>query len=139
MITQRKPLGLGTLSLLVLLMGLAFNFQWGKTNFMISHYLFNLINIPIYSNGTQGLHIPFVVAALFWIPAFLLAKKIVHIMAQVYLITSPDSCCSYASLDQLSPLSIGWSMVKRLKPALYIQRAGFFAAFPYKMNKLFTR
>ncbi|MEK4370450.1 hypothetical protein MHI48_05685 [Paenibacillus sp. FSL H7-0942] len=75
MTTQRKPFGLGTLSLLVLLMGLAFNFQWGKTNFMISHYLFNLINIPIYSNGTQGLHIPFVVAALFWIPAFLIAKK----------------------------------------------------------------
>ncbi|MEK3706573.1 hypothetical protein MKY87_21255 [Paenibacillus sp. FSL R7-0198] len=75
MTTQRKPLGLGTLSLLVLLMGLAFNFPWGKANFMISHYLFNLINMPIYSNGTQGLHIPFVVAALFWIPTFLIAKK----------------------------------------------------------------
>ncbi|OMF62219.1 hypothetical protein MKY66_05515 [Paenibacillus sp. FSL R5-0766] len=75
MTTQRKPLGLGTLSLLVLLMGLAFNFQWGKTNFMISHYLLNLINIPIYSNGTQGLHIPFVVAALFWIPTIWIAKK----------------------------------------------------------------
>ncbi|WP_339240023.1 hypothetical protein MKX40_05455 [Paenibacillus sp. FSL R5-0517] len=75
MTTQRKPLGFGTLSLLVLTMGLAFNFPWGKADFMISHYLFNLINIPIYSNGTQGLHIPFVVAALFWIPAFLIAKK----------------------------------------------------------------
>ena len=75
MTTQRKPLGLGTLSLLVLLIGIAFNFQWGTTNFMISHYLFNLINIPIYSNGTQGLHIPFVIAALFWIPAFLIAKN----------------------------------------------------------------
>lgn len=75
MTTQRKPLGFGTLSLLVLTMGLAFNFPWGKANFMISHYLFNLINMPIYSSGTQGLHIPFIVAALFWIPAFLIAKK----------------------------------------------------------------
>jgi len=33
MTTQRKPLGIGTLSLIVLLMGLAFNFQWDKANF----------------------------------------------------------------------------------------------------------
>ncbi|PQP83078.1 hypothetical protein C0Q44_17225 [Paenibacillus sp. PCH8] len=75
MITQRKPLGLGTLSLLVLAMGLAFNFPWGATKFMFSHYLFDFIHLPIYSNGTQGLHIPFVIAALFWIPTFLIARK----------------------------------------------------------------
>ncbi|MCZ1263273.1 hypothetical protein SAMN04487896_4718 [Paenibacillus sp. ov031] len=75
MIQQRKPLGIGTLSLLVLAMGLAFNFPWGTEKVQISHYLFNLLNVPIYSNGDQGLHLPFVAAAIFWIPAVIIASK----------------------------------------------------------------
>ncbi|WP_413375745.1 hypothetical protein [Paenibacillus taichungensis] len=75
MIQQRKPLGIGTLSLLVLAMGLAFNFPWGTEKVKISHYLFNLLNLPIYSNGHQGFNIPFIVAIIFWLSSVLIARK----------------------------------------------------------------
>ncbi|MDN4600229.1 hypothetical protein P5G61_03240 [Paenibacillus sp. F6_3S_P_1C] len=75
MIIQRKPLGIGTFSLLVLVLGFAFNFPWGPEKFKISHYLFNLLNLPIYSNGHQGFNIPFMVAIIFWLSSFLIARK----------------------------------------------------------------
>ncbi|QOS77230.1 hypothetical protein JNUCC31_20780 [Paenibacillus sp. JNUCC31] len=75
MIQQRKPLGVGTLSLLVLAMGFAFNFSWGTEKVQISHYLFNLLDLPIYSNGHQGFHIPFMAAVIFWLSSVLIARK----------------------------------------------------------------
>lgn len=42
---------------------------------MISHYLFKLLNLDIYSNGKDGFHIPFMVAIVFWLPAVLISKK----------------------------------------------------------------
>ncbi|APO44181.1 hypothetical protein C161_20752 [Paenibacillus sp. FSL R5-192] len=75
MTTQRKPFGLGTLSLLILAMGFAFNYGWGEENFRLGYRLFELLNLPIYSNGDQGLHIPFVATAIFWIPTIWIAKK----------------------------------------------------------------
>lgn len=75
MIQKRKPLGIGTLSLLVLAMGLAFNFPLGTEKLQLSHYLFNLLNLPIYSNGHQGFHIPFIVAIIFWLSSVLIARK----------------------------------------------------------------
>lgn len=75
MIKQRKPLGIGTLSLLVLAMGFAFNYGWGAENFRFGYYLFELLKLPIFSNGDQGLHLPFVATAIFWIPAVIIASK----------------------------------------------------------------
>ncbi|WP_405155496.1 hypothetical protein [Paenibacillus sp. FSL K6-0108] len=75
MIQQKRPLGIGTLSLLVLAIGLVFNFPWGTEKVQISHYLFNLLNLPIYSNGHQGFHIPFIVAIFFWLSSVLIARK----------------------------------------------------------------
>ncbi|MHA7580268.1 hypothetical protein ACX12E_07705 [Paenibacillus vandeheii] len=75
MIQQRKPLGIGTVSLLLLVLGFAFNYGWGEQNFSFGYYLFEQLNLPIYSNGDQGLHFPFVAAAIFWIPAVIMAGK----------------------------------------------------------------
>lgn len=72
---RRKPIGMGTLALLVLAMGFAFNFQWGKEQFQFSHYLFDYLNWPIYSNGQQGVHLTFVAAIVFWAATVIIARK----------------------------------------------------------------
>ncbi|MGF9697424.1 hypothetical protein [Paenibacillus sp. MABNR03] len=75
MIQQRKPIGLGTFSLLVIALGFAFNYAWGPEDFRFSYYLFHQMNWPIYSNGNDGLHLPFVATAFFWVPAVVIARK----------------------------------------------------------------
>ncbi|WP_338541908.1 hypothetical protein [Paenibacillus tundrae] len=72
---RRKPIGIGTLALLVLTMGFAFNFQWGKEQFQFSHYLFDYFNLPIYTNGSQGVHLTFVAAIVFWVTTVMIARK----------------------------------------------------------------
>ncbi|MDQ0171736.1 hypothetical protein [Paenibacillus tundrae] len=72
---RRKPIGMGTLALLVLAMGFAFNIQWGKEQFQFSHYLFDYLNWPIYTNGSQGFHLPFIAAIVFWVATVIIARK----------------------------------------------------------------
>ncbi|KQY91142.1 hypothetical protein ASD24_23785 [Paenibacillus sp. Root52] len=72
---QHKPIGIGTLALLVLTMGFAFNFPWGKEQFQVSYYLFQSLNWPIYSNGNQGVHLTFVAAIVFWVATVVIARK----------------------------------------------------------------
>lgn len=42
---------------------------------MLSHYLFKLFNWDIYTNETDGYHIPFMAAIVFWLPAVIISKK----------------------------------------------------------------
>ena len=42
---------------------------------MISHYIFKLLNWNIYTSNSQGFHIPFMAAIVFWLPAVVISKK----------------------------------------------------------------
>ncbi|RJE87004.1 hypothetical protein D3P07_17675 [Paenibacillus sp. 1011MAR3C5] len=72
--TNRKTFGLGTAALFILALGFLFNYKFAD-GFMISHYLFQQLNLNIYSNGESGFHYPFIVSILFWLPAVLLSRK----------------------------------------------------------------
>ncbi|GKU79374.1 hypothetical protein [Paenibacillus sp. L3-i20] len=71
---QKKPIGYGSISLLLLLFGFLFNIPL-QNDFKISYLLFNILNLDIYSNGDVGIHYPVVASIIFWIPALLIAKK----------------------------------------------------------------
>lgn len=75
MTLQHKKLGIGSLSLLIIFLGLLFNLPTGPDHISFSHHLFHFMGVPVYSNGNQGLHYPFLAAAIFWVPAFWLARK----------------------------------------------------------------
>lgn len=71
---NQKTIGLGTASLLILALGFLFNFKFAD-GFMVSHYLFQQLNLSVYSNGETGFHYPFAAAIIFWLSAVLLARK----------------------------------------------------------------
>ncbi|PAF31341.1 hypothetical protein CHI14_12525 [Paenibacillus sp. 7516] len=78
MVERRRPYGIGTFSLLIVALGFAFNYAWGPEDFRFGYYLFHQMNWPIYSKGDEGLVIPTVTTAIFWIPAVMIARKYDH-------------------------------------------------------------
>ncbi len=75
LVERRRPFGIGTFSLLIVALGFAFNYAWGPDDFRFGYYLFHQMNWPIYSKGDEGLIIPTVITAIFWIPAIIIARK----------------------------------------------------------------
>ncbi|MCU6710566.1 hypothetical protein M6D81_17880 [Paenibacillus sp. J5C_2022] len=72
---KKRPIGYGTLAILLLMMGFLFNWNFSK-GFVFSHYLFQLFDLKIYSIENRfGFHLPFMAAIIFWIPAVLVSKK----------------------------------------------------------------
>lgn len=72
--TIKKSFGTGSFAIVVLTVGFLFNFKF-QNDFMLSHYLFKLFNWDIYTNETEGYHIPFMAAFVFWLPAVIISKK----------------------------------------------------------------
>ncbi|NIK21593.1 hypothetical protein FHS17_000760 [Paenibacillus lupini] len=72
--TIKRSFGSGSFAIVILFMGFLFNFKF-QNDFMLSHYLFKLFNWDIYTNKSQGYHIPFMAASVFWLPAVIISKK----------------------------------------------------------------
>lgn len=72
--TIKKTFGAGSFAIAVLTLGFLFNFKF-QNDFILSHYLFKLFNWDIYTNKTEGFHIPFMAAIVFWLPAVIISKK----------------------------------------------------------------
>lgn len=75
--TTKRSFGYGSFAIVVLLLGFLFNFKF-QNDFMVSHYLFKLVNWDIYTNGSQGYHIPFMTAIVFWLPAVVISRRYPH-------------------------------------------------------------
>ncbi|KAA1177510.1 hypothetical protein NYE25_28055 [Paenibacillus sp. FSL E2-8871] len=73
-VTIKRSFGTGSFAIVVLILGFLFNFKF-QNDFMLSHYLFKLFNWNIYTNETEGYHIPFMAAIVFWLPAVIISKK----------------------------------------------------------------
>lgn len=64
LVGSKKPIGYGSISLLLLLFGFLFNIPL-QNDFKISYLLFNILNLDIYSNGDVGIHYPVVASIIF--------------------------------------------------------------------------
>lgn len=81
---NQKTIGLGTASLLILALGFLFNFKFAD-GFMVSHYLFQQLNLSVYSNGETGFHYPFAAAIIFGCRLFFYLESFRRIMELRYL------------------------------------------------------
>lgn len=70
----RKDFGYGTFALVLLLFGFLMNWNFGN-DFIVSHSLFNILGLDIYSNGTDGFHYPFLASIPFWLAAVFVSKR----------------------------------------------------------------
>ncbi|MEV5026749.1 hypothetical protein [Paenibacillus sp. LPE1-1-1.1] len=73
----RKRIGYGSLSLFLLLSGFLINWNFGN-DLIVSHSLFKIVGLDIYSNGTDGFHYPFLASISFWLAAVLVSKRYVN-------------------------------------------------------------
>lgn len=70
----KMPLGYGSISLVLLLSGFLINMNLGN-DFIVSHFLFKIIGLDLYSNGTDGFHYPFILSIPFWLAAVLVSRR----------------------------------------------------------------
>ncbi|WP_054023004.1 hypothetical protein [Bacillus sp. FJAT-28004] len=70
----KKPFGYGSLSIIFLLSGFLINYKFGN-GFIVTHYLFNIIGLDKYSNGTDGFNYPFLASIPFWLATVLVSKR----------------------------------------------------------------
>ncbi|WP_411738515.1 hypothetical protein [Peribacillus sp. S4] len=73
-VKTHKKLGLGSLSLLLFLLGLLFSFSFGKYGAFGDHIL-RFIGIDPWSNGDTGLHYTIFYALIFYIPGLMVGYK----------------------------------------------------------------
>ncbi|SIR86597.1 hypothetical protein SAMN05878482_106271 [Peribacillus simplex] len=73
-VKTHKKLGLGSLSLLLFLLGLLFSFSFGKYGAFGDHIL-RFIGINPWSNGDTGLHYTIFYALTFYIPGLMVGYK----------------------------------------------------------------
>ncbi|MBH5317811.1 hypothetical protein I6N90_08340 [Paenibacillus sp. GSMTC-2017] len=72
--TEKKQIGYGSLSLVLLVLGFMFNYKFSN-DFIVSYSIFHALQLDIYSKGDEGIHYPVLASILFWIPALVVAKK----------------------------------------------------------------
>ncbi|HIW31504.1 MAG TPA: hypothetical protein IAA29_01850 [Candidatus Paenibacillus intestinavium] len=70
----RKKIGYGSFALVFLVTGFLIQWKFGN-ELIISHSLFNVLGLDIYSNGTDGFHYPFLTSIPFWLLALLVSKR----------------------------------------------------------------
>ncbi len=68
-----RPIGIGSVSLFLVVWTIIWSFNIGK--FCLGDRVLNTINLPVYSDGTQGIHYTIFYSYLFLVPALLLAIK----------------------------------------------------------------
>lgn len=73
----KKRFGYGSFSLVLLLSGFLINWNFGN-GLIVSHSLFKIIGLDIYSNGTDGFHYTFLASIPFWLAAVLVSKRYVN-------------------------------------------------------------
>jgi len=73
---MKKKLGKGSLSLLLVALALLWSCNIAiYDNFCLGDYLLGLMNLPAWSNGTNGMHYTVWYSLFLLIPAFILGKK----------------------------------------------------------------
>lgn len=77
MLTLNKRVGFGTFSLVFLLSGILINWDFGN-NMIVSHSLFKILGLDLYSNGTDGFHYTFLASVPFWLGAVLVSRRHVN-------------------------------------------------------------
>jgi len=70
---RSKELGIGTISLVLCLVGLLFSFSFN--NFSIGDYIINGIGLKSWSNGNSGLHYTIYYSLIFFISSFFIGLK----------------------------------------------------------------
>ena len=70
---KRRSFGLGTLSLLLTAMGIAWGFTFN--DMCIGDIVLSFIGLKAWSNGNTGIHYTIWYSLIFLIPAFLLGQK----------------------------------------------------------------
>lgn len=73
----KKRLGYGSFSLVLLLSGFLINWNFGN-DVIVSHTLFKIMGLDLYSNGTDGFHYTFLAPIPFWLAAVLVSKRYVN-------------------------------------------------------------
>lgn len=72
--TIKKRFGYGSLSLVLLFSGFLINWNFGN-GLIVSHSLFHIIGLDIYSNGIEAFHYTFLASIPFWLAAVLVSKR----------------------------------------------------------------
>jgi len=69
-----KKIGLGSLSLLLSILGILFVFSFGQ-RYCFGDILLNFLGLKAWSNGSHGFHITIFYTLIFFIPSFALGHK----------------------------------------------------------------
>ncbi|KAB2336340.1 hypothetical protein F7731_12720 [Cytobacillus depressus] len=70
----RKRLGLGSISLLLFVIGLLFSFSFGKHG-ALGDTILRFVGLNPWSNGETGLHYTMFYSLIFYIPAWIIGNK----------------------------------------------------------------
>jgi FtsH-binding integral membrane protein len=74
MSNNNKKIGLGTLSLILAIMGILFAFSFGDKE-CYGDIILRYINLKPWTNGNEGLHLTVFYSLIFFIPSFFLGYK----------------------------------------------------------------
>lgn len=74
MLAIQKRVGYGSFSLVLLLAGFLMNWNF-ESGLIISHSLFKIIGLDLYSNGTDGFNYPILASIPFWLAAVLVSRR----------------------------------------------------------------
>jgi membrane-associated HD superfamily phosphohydrolase len=70
-----KKIGLGSLSLLLCIMGILFGFQFGTNRVCYGDKVLAFLGLPAWSNGSDGVHYGLFYSLAFFIPSIILGFK----------------------------------------------------------------
>ena len=72
--SQNKKIGLGSISLLLLMFGILFSFSWKNTE-ALGDTILRFLGLSPWSNGETGTHYTIIYSLIFFIPALILGHK----------------------------------------------------------------
>ncbi|MBP3952511.1 hypothetical protein [Bacillus suaedae] len=71
---RNKEIGLGSISLLLLMFGILFSFSWGNTE-AFGDTILRFLGFSPWSNGDTGTHYTIIYSLIFFIPALILGHN----------------------------------------------------------------
>ena len=72
--SQNKKIGLGSISLLLLMFGILFSFSW-KNSEAFGDTILRFLGLSPWSNGDTGIHYTVIYSLFFFIPALIVGHK----------------------------------------------------------------
>ncbi|WHY84651.1 hypothetical protein QNH39_18615 [Neobacillus novalis] len=72
--SQNKKIGMGSISLLLLMFGILFSFSWKNTE-ALGDTILRFLGLNPWSNGEMGTHYTIIYSLIFFIPALILGHK----------------------------------------------------------------